>query len=122
MRKKPVKKWKICSRGHRFQKSSDCPVYPICWSGYYRTRKQSDFPESLAAPALRALLSAKITKLQQLAKRTEDEIADLHGMGPKAIGQLKSALRKRNLSFAQTERDRRHRTAPSGMRRPSKGH
>jgi hypothetical protein len=77
----------------------------VCWSGYYRKQQsQNDFPDSLAAPALRALLNAKITKLAQLAKHTEDEILELHGMGPKAIGQLKIAMRKHGLSFAQSRK------------------
>lgn len=96
----PTKKtWKTCSRGHRFQKSSDCPVCPICWSGYYRTRVQSDFPEKISAPALRALLNAKITKLSQLTKYTEKEISELHGMGPKALHMLKDSLMAMKKSF-----------------------
>jgi hypothetical protein len=90
---------KICSRGHKFYKSSDCPICPICWSGYYRTKNQSDFPKELSAPALRALLHAKITKLVQLAKFREKQIADLHGMGPKGVGMLKKAMCTKKISF-----------------------
>lgn len=72
---------KICSRGHKFYKSSDSPVCPICWSGYYyRERLQHDLPRNLAASALRALLNAKITKPSQLSKFTEVEISELHGI------------------------------------------
>ena len=92
---------KTCTRGHRFQKSSDCPVCPICWSGYYKKRSQSDFPEKLAAPALRALLNAKIKNLRQLTQWTEKELAHLHGMGPKSLSQLKLAMRKQGLSFTK---------------------
>jgi len=92
---------KICSRGHEFYKSSDCPVCPKCWPGYYRKQSQSDFPEKISAPALRALLNAKIMNLAQLAKYTENKIADLHGMGPKALGQLKIALKAKGLSFKE---------------------
>lgn len=60
---------------------------------------QADFPEKMGAPALRALLNHKITKLSQLTQYTEVEILDLHGMGPKALGMLKSALRKAGKSF-----------------------
>jgi hypothetical protein len=94
-----TKKLKICSRGHKFYKSSDCPVCPICWSGYYRKRRQNEFPDKLAAPALRALLKAKITKLTQLTKKTEAEISELHGMGPNAITKLRKALKAKGLSF-----------------------
>lgn len=94
-------KLKTCSRGHRFYKSSDCPVCPQCWSGYYRKRHQNDFPEKLGAPALRALLNAKITMLAQLTKCTEADILALHGMGPKGVKQLKAAMRARRLKFAK---------------------
>ena len=91
--------WKTCSRGHRFQKSSSCPVCPVCWSGYYRQELQSDFPDQLASPALRALRDAGITRLAQLTKHTEAEILELHGMGPKAMSLLKAGLRSRGLRF-----------------------
>jgi len=76
---------KICSRGHKFYRSSGCPVCPIYWSGYYKKQSLSDFPKDLAAPALRALLNAKITKLADLRKYTEEEISELHGMGPELL-------------------------------------
>lgn len=91
--------WTECSRGHRFKKSGDCPVCPVCWSGYYKKKHLSDFPEKFSAPALRALLTAKITSLAQLTKYREAEIAELHGMGPKGVTMLKAAMRKRKLSF-----------------------
>lgn len=95
------KKEKTCSRGHKFQKSSDCPVCPICWSGYYRKNLQSDFPEKLSAPALRALLNANIMNLVELTKYTEAEILEFHGMGPKALEKLKKALQEKGLAFAK---------------------
>jgi len=99
MRKTSVKRLKICARGHRFYKSSDCPVCPICWKGYYRREAQSDFPEKIGAPALRALQNAKIKNLRTLARWSENDVADLHGMGPKGIRLLKQALREQGLSF-----------------------
>lgn len=94
-------KLKICSRGHRFVKSSDCPVCPQCWSGYYRKRHRSDFPDKLGAPALRALLGSNITMLAQLSKFTEADILALHGMGPKGVQPLRAAMRVRRLKFAK---------------------
>lgn len=90
---------KTCSRGHVFYKSSDCPVCPTCWSGYYRKQKQNDFPEKISAPALRALLNAKITKLADLTEYTESDVLNLHGMGPTTIVKLRAALKSKGLSF-----------------------
>jgi uncharacterized protein YdhG (YjbR/CyaY superfamily) len=53
----------------------------------------------LAAPARRALLSKKISKLDQLTRFSEKEIAQLHGMGPSALATLKAALMAQGLQF-----------------------
>lgn len=50
------------------------------------------FPPGVSGPALRALKGAGIRSLVDLATWTEQELADLHGMGPKALGVLKAAL------------------------------
>jgi hypothetical protein len=60
----------------------------------------SDFPK-LAAPAIRALHGAGYTRLEQLTQITEAELSKLHGMGPRAIDVLKTALRERGLSFRE---------------------
>ena len=57
-----------------------------------------DFPQ-VSQPALRALEAAGITRLEQLTKFSEAEIAGLHGMGPKGIRILKQALKERGLLF-----------------------
>ena len=57
-----------------------------------------DFPK-VSQLALRALEAAGITRMEQLAKYSETEIANLHGMGPKGIRILKQALKERGLSF-----------------------
>jgi len=93
---------KVCSRGHEFYKSSDCPICPKCWAGYYRKRAQSDFPEKLGAPALRALANAQIYSLKELSNYSEKEIADLHGMGPKGVKLLAGALKEKGLTFKQS--------------------
>ncbi len=89
---------KTCSRGHRYERSSDCPVCPKCWPGYYKKMK-TDLPEGLSAPAIRGLLGAKITSLKHLARHTQAEILALHGVGPSAIPKLRNALKKRGLAF-----------------------
>ena len=53
----------------------------------------------LAAPARRALVNSKITKLQQLSKFRESEIAELHGMGPSALQVLKDAMKRNKFTF-----------------------
>jgi ERCC4-type nuclease len=61
----------------------------------------TDLPAKLAAPAKRALARADYTSLEQLATVTETELKRLHGMGPKALRQLRDALAEAGLSFAE---------------------
>ena len=60
----------------------------------------SNFPK-IGAPATRALEAAGYTNLKQLTKVTEAELAQLHGMGPKALGILRDTLKAQGLSFKQ---------------------
>ena len=57
-------------------------------------------PGTLARPAQRALANAGYTRLEQLAAVSEAEIAQLHGVGPRAVEQLRRALADRGLAFA----------------------
>lgn len=50
--------------------------------------KQTNLPK-IGAPATRALASIGITTLEQVSKKTEEELLKLHGFGPKAIRILK---------------------------------
>ncbi|MFS8532493.1 helix-hairpin-helix domain-containing protein [Sphaerobacter thermophilus] len=59
-----------------------------------------DLPTTLAQPARRALLGAGYTRLEDLARVTEDQLLQLHGIGPKALAQLREALAARGLAFA----------------------
>jgi hypothetical protein len=61
------------------------------------------FPKGVSQPALRALFGAGYTRLEQLTVVKESELLKLHGMGPKAIGLLRSALAERGLSFADPD-------------------
>jgi hypothetical protein len=65
---------------------------------------KNDFPPGVSQPALRALAAAGYTRLDQLTKVTEAELLKLHGMGPKAVGLLRAALKARGLSFARPEK------------------
>lgn len=59
-------------------------------------------PDGLAAPARRALASAGVTGLRQLATFPEDEIKLMHGMGPKALERLRGALHQSGWTFADS--------------------
>jgi len=61
---------------------------------------KSDLPVGLAAPARRALAGAGISQLAQVARLSEAQLRELHGIGPKAIRLLREALREQGLSFA----------------------
>ncbi len=65
-------------------------------------QQQNDFPK-LSQPAQRALAGAGYSRLEQLTKVTEAEIAALHGVGPKSIVELNQALAARGLKFAEAK-------------------
>jgi predicted flap endonuclease-1-like 5' DNA nuclease len=58
----------------------------------------SDLPR-IGAPATRGLASAGITRLEQVAERSESELLAIHGVGPRAIRLLHEALAARGLSM-----------------------
>ena len=63
----------------------------------------TDLPGDISTPARRALEGAGLTSLEKLAKKRESEIAALHGMGPKALARLKTAMKKASLKFTQPQ-------------------
>jgi hypothetical protein len=65
--------------------------------------RETDFPVGIGMPATRALTVAGYTRLEQLMSVTEKELVKLHGMGPKALGMLRSALEARGLRFADAK-------------------
>ncbi len=65
--------------------------------------REPDFPAGIGRPATRALTVAGYTRLEQLTTVTEKELLKLHGMGPKALGILRSALETRGLRFADAK-------------------
>ena len=60
-----------------------------------------DFPHGLAQPALRALRAAGYVRLDHLTRITESDLLEMHGMGPKAIGIIRAALRAKGKLFAK---------------------
>lgn len=88
---------RTCSSGHRFIKSSNCPTCPICEAA---KKSPGDLPK-LAAPARRALENFGIKSLAQFAQYSEAEIAQLHGMGPNALGRLMEEMKAKGLVFRE---------------------
>jgi hypothetical protein len=65
---------------------------------------ENDLPRELVGPAQRALAAAGIQRLEQLTTLSKDQVKQLHGIGPNALAQLRSALRARGLTFAEGKR------------------
>lgn len=61
---------------------------------------ESDLPK-LSAPARRALAAAGYVRLEQFTRLTENEVLQLHGMGPKALEQIRRALADKGLAFSK---------------------
>jgi DNA-directed RNA polymerase alpha subunit len=89
---------RICSKGHQFYKSSDCPTCPICEK---ERKPDNGFLALLSGPARRALENNGITSLQELSTYSEKEILKFHGMGPASLPKLRSALMEDGLSFKE---------------------
>jgi uncharacterized protein YdhG (YjbR/CyaY superfamily) len=82
-------------------------------------KSESDLPK-IGAPATRALEIAGYTTLKQLTRVTEAEIVQLHGMGPKALGILREALKAEGLSFKQGQAGEKLRKKGSPVSRTAK--
>ncbi|WJK42856.1 DNA-binding protein [Solwaraspora sp. WMMA2056] len=54
----------------------------------------------IGRPANSALLAAGVTTLAQVATYRRDDLLAMHGIGPKAVGILATALAERGLAFA----------------------
>ena len=87
---------KTCPKGHKFYKSSDCPVCPICEE---ERKPKESFLALIAASARRALENEGITSLEKLSAYSEKEILSLHGMGKSSLPKLNDALNKAGLAF-----------------------
>lgn len=53
----------------------------------------------LAAPARRALVDAKLYRVSDLRKITEEELTDLHGMGKSAVARIKQIMTAKKIRF-----------------------
>ena len=92
----PKSNLRICSAGHKYYKSSDCPSCPTCEK---ERKPNKGFLSLVSAPARRALEREEIITLLRLSKYTEKELLELHGMGPGSIPKLRNALKENGLSF-----------------------
>lgn len=92
-----AKRLKICDRGHKFYKSSDCPTCPICAA---QDKPETGFLALLSAPARGALEHAGIATLTKLSQYSEREILKIHGVGPKSLPTLRQVLQEAGLTFA----------------------
>lgn len=63
------------------------------------TAAASEFPPSIAKPAMRALALAGISSYGQLTAATAADLLQLHGVGPKTIRVLRAELDLRGLAF-----------------------
>ena len=87
---------RVCSKGHRYRKSTDCPTCPVCES---KRKPATGFFATLSAPARRALENQGINTLAKLATYTERELLMLHGMGPASLPSLRKSLRAAGRAF-----------------------
>ncbi|MBC5638066.1 hypothetical protein H8S33_14810 [Ornithinibacillus sp. BX22] len=87
---------KICEKGHKYYKSSDCRSCPTCDK---ENKPKSGFLSKLSSPARNALIHEGIQTLEELSSYTEKEILKFHGIGPASIPVLKASLEEEGLSF-----------------------
>ena len=73
---------------------------PAAQPGRLGGKQPRSLPAGLAKPAQRALAAAGYTTLDQLTQVSEQDLSRLHGMGPKAVRQLRDALAAAGLGFA----------------------
>jgi hypothetical protein len=92
-------------KSKRQPRTSNCPIAASSAKRHQAdastARIKDRFPPGIAQPALRALVSAGYTTLDQLSKVEESDLARLHGMGPKALRLLNEALEQRGKPFAE---------------------
>ncbi len=100
-KRKPVKT-KVVKRKKSASGKSASPKPRVSLASHAQTDAIEDnFPPGVARPALRALVAAGVTDLDQLVGVSEAELAAMHGMGPKAIEAMRAALRAKGLDFRQ---------------------
>lgn len=92
------KSLKVCEKGHKFYKSSDCQSCPTCDK---ENKPKSGFLSKLSAPARNALLHEGIDTLLELSTYTEKEILKFHGIGPASLPIMRTSLAEEGLAFKE---------------------
>lgn len=87
---------RVCDKGHKYYKSSDCQSCPVC---NQEGKPKVGFLSKLSSPARNALMHEGIITLQELSKFSEKEILKIHGIGPASIPTLKASLKEEGLFF-----------------------
>ncbi|TKC14783.1 RNA polymerase alpha subunit C-terminal domain-containing protein [Robertmurraya kyonggiensis] len=90
------KNLRVCEKGHKYYKSSDCTSCPTCEK---ENKPESGFLSKLSSPARRALIHEGIDTFQKLSQYTEKEILKLHGIGPSSLPILRKSLEEEGMSF-----------------------
>jgi len=90
---------RLCSHGHKYVKTSSCPVCPVCEA---ERVPKADFLRMVSAPARRALENNAIKTLRELSAWRETDLLMLHGIGPTAIPKLRKALKLKGLYFKKS--------------------
>lgn len=88
----------ICPNGHTFEKTSNCPTCPVCAQNEIKQAYANGFPR-IGAPAYRALKEHNIS-LDELPAFTEEQLLEMHGVGPRAVRILREYLQAKGKSFA----------------------
>lgn len=87
---------RTCDKGHRYYKSSECPVCPICEN---KKTVVSEWHKNFAAPARRALEREGLYQLESLSQITEEEFSQFHGIGKNATSVASKLLNEIGLKF-----------------------
>ncbi|WP_066187955.1 MULTISPECIES: RNA polymerase alpha subunit C-terminal domain-containing protein [Gracilibacillus] len=87
---------RICDKGHRYYKSSDCPTCPTCEE---EKKPTTGFLSEVSAPARRALIAEGIDTLEVLSRYSEKQILRLHGIGKASLPVLRKALAEEGHGF-----------------------
>ena len=90
---------RICPKGHKYYKSTDCPTCPVCES---KLKTNNELLDALSSPARRAFEREGINSLKKLAIYSEKDILKLHGVGPSSLPILRNLLNSKNLKFKNT--------------------